>query len=204
MNVLFLGYGREKTRLIEEIESLGHRVTHTEAAVDNLSGFDVTVSFGYRHILTRQTLMTVTRPPINLHISYLPYNRGAHPLFWAAMEETPIGVTIHEIDEGIDTGPICFQKLVEIDQQSETFVSAYAIVKREIERLFLDNISALLDLPYTKTAQTSNGTFRRSSELPASVSWDEVMAVAVRRLRSESYDERAQPIPIVAEALNTR
>ena len=39
---------------------------------------------------------------INLHNSFLPFNRGKHPYFWAFYEDSPYGVTIHKVDEGID------------------------------------------------------------------------------------------------------
>ena len=43
---------------------------------------------------------------INLHNSFLPFNRGKHPYFWTFIENCPYGVTIHKVDEGIDTGEI--------------------------------------------------------------------------------------------------
>lgn len=51
---------------------------------------------------------------INLHPSYLPYCRGWNPASWCILENTPIGATLHWVDEGIDTGDICFQKELEI------------------------------------------------------------------------------------------
>ena len=52
---------------------------------------------------------------INLHISYLPYNKGAHPNFWSFADNTPSGVTIHEVNENLDSGNIIFQKKIEFD-----------------------------------------------------------------------------------------
>ncbi len=43
-------------------------------------------------------------------MGYLPFNRGAHPNFWSFMEKTPSGVTMHEINSGIDKGKIIVQK----------------------------------------------------------------------------------------------
>ena len=50
-----------------------------------------------------------------MHNSYLPYNRGKNPYFWTFIEEKPYGVTIHKVDEGIDTGEIISQKLIQYD-----------------------------------------------------------------------------------------
>jgi methionyl-tRNA formyltransferase len=52
-------------------------------------------------------------PPLgwlNIHPSLLPAYRGPAPLFWAFRNgETSIGVTIHFMDEGFDTGDIAAQ-----------------------------------------------------------------------------------------------
>ena len=42
----------------------------------------------------------------NTHPSYLPYGKGKYPNFFALVEKTPFGVTLHKVDEGVDTGPI--------------------------------------------------------------------------------------------------
>ena len=60
-------------------------------------------------ILFLKTLNEV-KTLINLHISYLPYNRGSYPNYWSFKENTPNGVSIHHIDDGIDTGPVLVQK----------------------------------------------------------------------------------------------
>ena len=75
-----------------------------------LNEFDFLISFGYRYIISEAVLNKFKPNAINLHISYLPWNRGADPNLWSFIEDTPKGVTIHEIDEGIDTGDIIFKK----------------------------------------------------------------------------------------------
>ena len=52
---------------------------------------------------------------INYHPSLLPKYRGGSAINWAIINgETETGVTIHFIDEGVDTGPILLQEKVEI------------------------------------------------------------------------------------------
>lgn len=61
---------------------------------------------------------------LNTHPSYLPYNRGKYPYYWAIVEHrmwgrahstpSPFGATIHRVDNGIDTGAILWQKEVEV------------------------------------------------------------------------------------------
>ena len=42
----------------------------------------------------------------NIHPGYLPWGRCYYPVFWALWADEPAGCTLHEIDAGIDTGPI--------------------------------------------------------------------------------------------------
>lgn len=46
---------------------------------------------------------------INTHPSLLPYNRGKHYNFWALVEQVPFGVSLHFVDQGIDSGDIVAQ-----------------------------------------------------------------------------------------------
>ena len=73
------------------------------------NGCDWLISYGYRYIVPQEVLDMFPGRAINLHISYLPWNRGADPNLWSWAEDTPKGVTIHRMDAGIDTGPILFQ-----------------------------------------------------------------------------------------------
>jgi methionyl-tRNA formyltransferase len=72
----------------------------------------VSVMFGY--LLKPDVLGLLPKGCINLHPSYLPYNRGAYPNVWSIVDQTPAGVTLHYVDEGIDTGDIIRQKKVPV------------------------------------------------------------------------------------------
>jgi len=184
--LLFLGYGPQETALIDAIRERGWTVVHTAEKVDDFSSYDVVVSFGYRHILKPAVLATARRPVINLHIAYLPYNRGAHPLFWACMDGTPLGVTIHEIDEGVDTGPICFQKRVELDAGERTFALGYRRLIVDLEQLFIDNIDALLEGRCQARAQEGAGTLHRARDLPSGFSWEDDIQPTIARLKASA------------------
>lgn len=58
---------------------------------------------------------------INIHASLLPKYRGAAPIHWCLINgESKTGVTIMEMDEGLDTGDILYQKEYEIDKSDTT------------------------------------------------------------------------------------
>ena len=180
--VCFLGFDRDQTQLVEAVENRGCHVHEVSQKVDSLSEYDVVVSFGYRHILSAELLQTLKRPALNLHISYLPFNRGAHPNFWAWIEGTPHGVTIHEIDDGIDTGPICFQQKVQFRNADKTFSQTYLRLIREIEALFIDNIDDLLNGTYQARPQSGTGTYHNTRDLPE---WMENWDITIEEARRQ-------------------
>ena len=90
---------------------------------------------------------------INFHISYLPWNRGADPNFWSFYEDTPKGVTIHEVDEGYDTGNIIIQKELFFDDDKKTLAETYEILKQEIENLFIQNWESIKSNNYVSIPQ---------------------------------------------------
>ncbi len=117
------------------------------------------ISYNYRFIIKKDILDYFGSNAVNLHISYLPYNKGAHPNLWSFIENTPKGVTIHRIDAGLDTGDILFQKEVKIDVNKKTLDSSYNILHEEIQELLKKNWDAIKS-GYTKPSkQKGKGTF---------------------------------------------
>jgi folate-dependent phosphoribosylglycinamide formyltransferase PurN len=66
-------------------------------------------------ILTKTTLNVQPALFINTHQGITPRYRGAHGAYWALHEgdSTHCGVTVHAVDEGIDTGAIIAQAMIE-------------------------------------------------------------------------------------------
>lgn len=182
--VLFLGYSTEQTSLISELSKSGCQVWHTQNRIESTTGFDLVVSFGYRYIIGKKVIESSAAPIINLHISYLPWNRGAHPNFWCFYDGTPCGVSIHLIDEGIDTGPIIYQKLVSFNKSESTFTKTYKRLISEIESLFVHNIRNLIQLNFTTRVQKGNGSCHSISELPKEFKgWDSDISIEIARLK---------------------
>jgi methionyl-tRNA formyltransferase len=57
-------------------------------------------------------------PIINLHFGLSPYFRGSDTLLWPLYLQNPgcIGITLHQIDEKIDHGPIYHQQYTDFDE----------------------------------------------------------------------------------------
>lgn len=133
--------------------------------------YDWVISYGYRHILKKEHIQSSNNPIINLHISYLPWNRGADPNYWSWVENTPKGVTIHAIDEGIDTGDIFIQKEI-IFHGDETLSSSYNKLKNEIEDLFINNFENIIEGRILPQKQQKGGSLHYMKDFPGERSWD--------------------------------
>ena len=170
--VAFLGYTSKNTNLIRYLRRKKNIVNvfgNKNINKKIIEESDLIISFGYRKIIKNKYLKLLKRPIINLHISYLPYNRGAHPNFWSFVDNTPKGVTIHEIDEKIDMGFIIFRKKIKFKKKNLTFLESHKILIKEIEKLFVKNYFKIISGKYTKKKINSKGTFHTSSELPKNI-----------------------------------
>jgi methionyl-tRNA formyltransferase len=81
---------------------------------------DLNVSLSFNQILKREIIELAPLGFINCHAGALPFYRGRNILNWAIINgETRFGVTIHYVDEGIDTGDIIVQDFVSIESDDD-------------------------------------------------------------------------------------
>lgn len=173
MKILFLGYA--DTPLLKFLrQQTGVRVDQTSEKLSLAAvvkeNYDLLISYGYRYILKKELLDRFPNRAINLHISYLPWNRGADPNLWSFLEDTPKGVTIHLIDEGIDTGDILFQKRVNFSE-NETLSSSYQKLRSEIESLFIENWKQIKTFSWTPQPQKGEGSAHQRKDKEAYASF---------------------------------
>lgn len=115
---------------------------------------DLIISYNYRYIVPTKLLNRY--PAINLHMSLLPWNRGAHPIYWSARENTPMGVTIHWMTPALDRGEIIAQRTVSVSDD-KTLGQAYQI-----------HLDAMFDLFRSewRNIKRKIGTVHAASALP--------------------------------------
>lgn len=70
---------------------------------------DLGICCGFGPIIPQRVLDLPRWGWVNVHRSYLPYNRGLDPLQWALVDGTPAGVTIHVMTDQVDAGDILAQ-----------------------------------------------------------------------------------------------
>lgn len=143
MNILFLTNNDISMPLARWLEEKNNSVICSSKPIDlkqlGIINPDIVISYNYKHIIPKNVIVKMKKRIINLHISLLPWNRGSYPNFWSFVENTPKGVSIICIDEGIDTGEILFNKEVNFNEVEETFYSSYLKLHEEIQNLFKEN-----------------------------------------------------------------
>lgn len=75
---------------------------------------DFLVSVHFPYLLPPEVLAIPSQGCVNLHPALLPHNRGWHTATWAILDDTPLGATLHFMDDGVDSGDIIHQRAVEI------------------------------------------------------------------------------------------
>ncbi len=154
--------------------------------------FDLIVLAGYMKILPPDIVRAYERRIVNIHPALLPAYRGLHAIERAYKDGVKVtGVTVHWVDEGVDTGPILAQVPVWVDPEDtlETLEEKihrveHQLYPRVIQQILLDEASRpvprrallsvsdrtglvelakrLLDLGYTLIA--TDGTHRYLTE----------------------------------------
>lgn len=104
---------------------------------------DYIISNGYGPIFTGRVVRAFWGRIINIHPAALPWGRGIYPNVWALFEGLPIGVTVHLIDEGVDTGELLdvefmprYERDWRISNPNETLQTFYSHLLRRVEALF--------------------------------------------------------------------
>ena len=180
MRVLVLGITPSPVSPILKEHGCDTVECQTRVDVDFLreNWIDFAVSYRYRHLIRKPIIEYLKGNIINLHISLLPWNRGADPNLWSFLEDTPKGVTIHYVDEGLDTGDIIVQKEVFFNYSEETLATTYQKLNEEILKLFKFEWPSISIGKSARKKQPVGGSFHSSKDrkrfeyLIADKGWD--------------------------------
>ena len=82
---------------------------------------EIVITIAYGQIIPEDFLNLPKHGWINVHFSSLPRWRGAAPVQWAILSaDKETGVTIFQLDKGMDTGPVYLSKSVSIERDETT------------------------------------------------------------------------------------
>jgi hypothetical protein len=103
---------------------------------------DIAVQAGVG-IIRARTLSMFSEGILNAHMALLPKYRGMNVLEWSLFYKDPIGVTVHFMDEGIDTGDILLKHEISL-KEGDTIESLRDRAETVSADLILDVISGAM------------------------------------------------------------
>ena len=105
-----------------DIDFIKHKNINSREFIENVTRFkcDLFVSMSFNQIFKSAIINLATFGFINCHAGKLPFYRGRNILNWALInDEDEFGITVHYIDEGIDTGDIILQRTFPISDKDD-------------------------------------------------------------------------------------
>jgi len=107
-------------RGIQVIQPVSLREAHSQAELESFRA-DVIVVAAYGLILPQPVLELPRYGAVNIHASLLPRWRGATPVQRALLAGDPeTGISIMQMDSGLDTGPVLMQEKIPILEDDTT------------------------------------------------------------------------------------
>jgi methionyl-tRNA formyltransferase len=174
------------------------------------------VVVAYGHILRREVLHSPPRGMINVHASLLPRFRGAAPIQHAILAgDTETGVSIMQMDEGLDSGPVLYRLTTPIlesdtggslllrlaDLGAKALVEAMSLLAAGLAHPTPQDPAAVTFAPkidreharldWTRDAETLARQVRAFD--PAPGSWSTLEGMLVKLFGATAVEERTTP-----------
>ncbi len=136
---------------------------------------DIYIVAAFGQIMSEEILNIPRYGCINIHASLLPKYRGAAPIQWCILNgETKTGVTIMQMDKGIDTGDILLQREIDIapDETGESLFDKLAVLgsKAVTEALTLIEKGEITPVRQDESKATHVGMLRKEMGL---IDWND-------------------------------
>ena len=149
-----------------------HKPEDDVQLAQSLHDVDLLITIGFGVILSKELLKIPPRGSINLHFSLLPRWRGAAPVQRAIEAGDHLsGVTVFQLDEGMDTGPIFVTKRFAIDSDitSDELLDELSLLGPEA----IMETLALIENGKKPTAQDSAGATlaRKLTKFEGKIDW---------------------------------
>tara|TARA_B100000686_G_scaffold350545_1_gene446821 strand:- start:636 stop:1577 length:942 start_codon:yes stop_codon:yes gene_type:complete len=145
---------------------------------------DVFVLAGYGLILKEQCIAIPNKCCINLHGGRLPQYRGSSPMNWALINnESIIGISIIEVDHGIDTGPVLAQEQLEVDPDT-TITDLHDWANQKFPEMLINVIQDISNNKLCRNIQDDSKACYYPRRFPddGMVLWDQLSALQVHNL----------------------
>ena len=130
---------------------------NSETSLKKLANYscDIFVSMSFNQIFRQKIINLTPTGIINCHAGKLPLYRGRNILNWVLInDEKEFGITVHFIDEGIDTGDVIYQKTFSISD-SDNYNSLLKIAHIECAKILHKSLIKIVNDNYSRINQDS-------------------------------------------------
>lgn len=169
--------------LWQHAEKLGLRTWPAEMVKDPAfarvlaaEGVDLLLNVHSLFVIKPEIVEAAAFGSYNLHPGPLPRYAGLNAPSWAIYHgETMHGVTLHRMLAGIDTGPIAYQALFDIDEADNGFSVSAKCIKYGLElirRLLVDAASGPSNIPAIEQDLTQRNYFGKGTPEDGWLAWD--------------------------------
>jgi methionyl-tRNA formyltransferase len=116
---------------------------------------DLLVSMSFNQIFKKDIIELSPLKIINCHAGKLPFYRGRNVLNWALInDEKEFGITVHFVDEGIDTGDLILQRLFSITDNDD-YKSLLELSYKECASILYDALQLFISGNVNRIPQDS-------------------------------------------------
>lgn len=146
---------------------------------------DVGLIMTFPFILPEEIINQPKKGFVNFHYGLLPYCRGPQPILWHLLNnDSEAGVSLHQLDTGIDTGPIIMQEKIQI-APNDTYGTlqtklAYLAAKQAVN--FLKILSYGTIIPSSPQDESKAAYYNMPAAKNLTINWEEMSAEKIVRL----------------------
>jgi methionyl-tRNA formyltransferase len=168
---------------LEVFQPLSFR--NTPDAIEKIKSLnpDIMIVVAYGLILPKEILAIPKLGCVNIHVSLLPKFRGAAPIQRAIIAgETKTGITIIQMDEGLDTGNILMQQEITINDTdtSETVQDKLAILGGD---MIVEYLKVYSSITPKKQSDIGLSYAHKIDKSEAKINWHEDSTTLSRKIR---------------------
>ncbi|MDA8824354.1 formyltransferase family protein [Schleiferiaceae bacterium] len=165
---------------------------------------DIMISVQYHLILKKPHIDVAKEIAVNLHMAPLPEYRGCNQFSFALFNQSKVfGTTLHRLEEGIDSGPIMFERRFDIEANDDVS-SLYQKTFEESKLLFAESISDLVKGAYQLKPQSEyfeerehNLYYRKDIQKLKQIDLNESADTIIRAVNSSSMPGFEPPFALI-------
>ena len=146
---------------------------------------DIGVIMTFPYVLPAEIITMPAKGFVNFHYGLLPACRGPQPILWHLLNnDTEAGVTLHQLDAGIDTGPVITQEKISIAQNDTygTLQTKLAYLAAKLAVNFLKILSYGTIIPSAPQDESKAAYYNMPGAKELTIDWKMMSAEKIIRL----------------------